>query len=159
MKEDFQRLGTTKFNIRQALKSVGVDVPISKRFDEYPPYITGLESKLPLIVEVSVTTNVDDIVFYGTIVEEHDYLIGRYDVPSDGEAHTMRVAMAPVLGAACYLCTSKSLADYTVTTTGDVSHPIVTAPEELNIFTVGGEGTITIEGAPAPAPTESLQDA
>lgn len=54
MTKDQERVNTSKFNIRQALNSVGVDVPVDTPLDEYPPYIMGLSSSgLPPIMPES----------------------------------------------------------------------------------------------------------
>lgn len=41
---DQERVNTSKFNIRQALSSVGVNVPVDTPLDEYPPYIVSASS-------------------------------------------------------------------------------------------------------------------
>lgn len=100
---DQERVHTSKFNIRQALKSIGVDVPVTKRLDEYPPYIVsggGGGSGLPEITEnlVDVSTQrsyqffpVEGDGFYGAHIEAFVMKLGReYIVHYDGTDYRVK---------------------------------------------------------------------
>lgn len=137
---DQERVNTSKFNIRQALKSVGVDVPVTKRLDEYPPYIVSGGGSTQQLSDVTITVNWKDLTFYGVFYDEELNLFnGELNIESDGQPHTVKIATETKI------CVNVDLSEFTgVTTTGSVSHLDVTAPPMKNVFAVGGDGTIAI---------------
>ena len=99
---DQERVHTSKFNIRQALNSVGVDVPVNTPLDEYPPYIMGLssDSGLPKITENLVDVSpqrsyqffsVEGGGMYGAHIESFVMKLGReYIVHYDGTDYRVK---------------------------------------------------------------------
>ena len=137
---DQERVHTSKFNIRQALKSVGVDVPVTKRLDEYPPYIISGGGSTQQLSDVTITVNWNDLTFYGVFYDEElNRFNGEVSIESDGQPHTVKIATDTKI------CVNVDLSEFPgVTTTGSVSHLDVTAPPMKNVFMVSGDGTISI---------------
>ncbi len=137
---DQERVHTSKFNIRQALKSVGVDVPVTKRLDEYPPYIVSGGGSTQQLSEVTITVNWKDLTFYGVFYDEElNRFNGEVSIKSDGQPHTVKIATDTKI------CVNEDLYGFaSVTATGDVSYLDVTAPPMKNVFAIGGDGTIAI---------------
>ena len=77
---DQERANTSKFNIRRALDSIGVEIPVDTRLDEYPKYIIsgGSGAGLPPIT-MEPTTIVESSVFSFTDEGE-----GRYSTAIEG---------------------------------------------------------------------------
>lgn len=149
MTNDQKRVNTSKFNIRQALNSVGVNVPADTPLDEYPPYIAGMSGgNTPILCDVTVTNNYQETGFYGAIYDAtNNVFIGECAVPNDGEAHTFKVVVDTKM------CTNinLSLSGIEVETTGGISHLDVTAPYEKNVFMVSNNGTISLINTNPPA--------
>ncbi len=143
---DQERVHTSKFNIRQALKSVGVDVPVTKRLDEYPPYIVSGGGSTQPLCDVTITVNWMNLTFYGVFYDEElNRFNGEVSIESDGQPHIVKIATDTKI------CVNVDLSEFTgVTTTGSVSYLDVTAPPMKNVFAVGGDGTITIENEVPP---------
>ena len=144
---DQERVNTSKFNIRQALKSVGVDVPVTKRLDEYPPYIVSGGGNTQTLSDVTITVNWKNLTFYGVFYDEGlNCFNGEVSIESDGQPHAVKIATDTKI------CVNEDLSEFTgVTTTGNVSYLDVTAPPMKNVFAVSGDGTITIENEVPPA--------
>lgn len=88
MTKDQERVNTSKFNIRQALDSVGVKVPVDTPLDEYPPYIVGMGGGGGLFstaTVVFVNGTAEELEFTGAFIESQVQAIDLNIFLIDGE--------------------------------------------------------------------------
>ena len=139
---DQERANTSKFNIRQALNSVGIEVPVDTPLDEYPPYIMGIGGITYEWAKVSITSDISNLIFFGVVSPEPPLTSGKE------EAGDFFYAKKD-----SYIYTYGDLSTCDVSVTGDITIEPGYTPDAGKkaavllpgaLFHVIGDGTITI---------------
>lgn len=144
MTKDQERVNTSKFNIRQALSSAGVNVPVDTPLDEYPPYIMGVGGITSEWAEVSIASDIPELIFFGVVSLEPPLTSGRIEVYPPSSFSVKEDS---------YIYTYEDLSTCVVSVTGDITIEPGYTPDAGKkasiilpgaLFHVIGDGTITI---------------
>lgn len=84
---DQERVNTSKFNIRQALNSVGANIPVDTPLDQYPPYIMGLSGggDFDMATVTFINSTGEELEFTGVFIESQVQAIDLNIFIMDGE--------------------------------------------------------------------------